>query len=205
MPQVLKDEVRVRILDGALVVFARDGFANATMASIAKAADVGAASIYRYYASKDELFEAVVTPQLTKRFESLLERRVAGLARQLLGGEAVDDARDDMLQFWLENRLAVVILLDRAAGTPHAQYGERFIELLTRHTVSGLREASPKLQLSGPERFVLRAIFENTRRLLASLLENYDAPAELRDAIQTFWSYQIAGMRGLTARLVARR
>jgi AcrR family transcriptional regulator len=201
MPQVLKDEVRARILDGALVVFARDGFDAATMTSIANAAGVGAASIYRYYESKDELFDAVITPELTKRFEKLLERRVSGLARQLLRGERVDDAGDEMLQFWIENRLAVVVLLDRAAGTKHAKYGERFIELLTKHTVSEMRAASPKLQLAQPQRFVLRAIFENTRRLLASLLEQHAKPAELRLAIQTFWSYQIAGMRGLTTHL----
>jgi hypothetical protein len=40
MPQVLEDEVRAHILDGALEVFARDGFSSATMASIAKAAGV---------------------------------------------------------------------------------------------------------------------------------------------------------------------
>ena len=202
MPQVLKDEVRARILAGALAVFARDGFESATMVGIAKAARLGAASIYRYYQSKEELFDAVITPPLRKRFESLLERRVSRLARQLLRGESVDDASHDMLQFWLENRLAVVILLDRAAGTRHARYGERFIELLTRHTVVELRAVSPELQLGRPERFVLRAIFDNTRRLLAGILEQHEKPAELRDAIQTFWSYQIAGLRGLSTHLL---
>ena len=190
MPQVLKDDVRARILDGALIVFARDGFEVATMASIAKAARVGAASIYRYYASKDELFTAVITPALTARFETLLERRVRSLARNMLRGEAADDAGDEMLQFWIENRLPVVILLDRAAGTPHAHYGNRFVELLMKHTL-----AEVKRKLSVPHQFVLRAIFENTRRLLASVLAEHDEPEQLREAIAAFWRYQIAGLR----------
>jgi AcrR family transcriptional regulator len=186
MPQVLKDEVRARILDGALDVFARDGFESATMASIASAAGVGAASIYRYYASKDELFDAVITPELTRRFETLLDRRVSGLARNTLRGDSADDAGGDMLRFWIEHRLAVVVLLNRP------EHGERFVDLLTRHTIAELR-----VKLTAPQRFVLRTIFENTRRLLASVLAQHRDPDELRDAIETFWSYQVAGLRGL--------
>ena len=175
-----------------------DGFANATLAGIGEAAGVSAASIYRYYASKDELFAAVITPALAKRFESLLERRVHALARAALRGESVDDAGGEMLQFWIENRRAVVILLDRADGTPYARYGERFVELLLKHTLAELRAAHAPLPLTRPNRFVLRCIFENTRRLLASVLEAHADPAELREAIETFWRYQIAGLRALT-------
>ncbi|HUS30458.1 MAG TPA: helix-turn-helix domain-containing protein [Kofleriaceae bacterium] len=201
MPQVLKDEVRTAIVDAALAVFARDGFEAATMASIAKAAGVGAASIYRYYESKDELFDAVITPELTKRFESVLDRRVSALARNTLRGEAVDDAAGEMLQFWIENRLAVVILLDRAGGTRYAHYGERFVELLVKHTIAELRAAHRNVEISPRGRFVITQLFANTRRLLASVLAEYSRPDELREAIETFWSYQVAGLRGLRAHL----
>lgn len=205
MPQVLKDEVRARILDGALEVFARDGFEAATMASIAKAAGVSAASIYRYYDGKDELFAAVITPEMTTRFEALLERRISGLARNALRGASADDAGGEMLQFWLEHRLAVVILLDRAAGTPHARYGERFVALLVKHTLAELRDAHAGLAISARARFVLSAVFDNTRRILATILAAHERPADLREAIATFWSYQLAGMRGLSEHLAAAR
>jgi AcrR family transcriptional regulator len=199
MPQVLKDEVRSRMLAGALDVFARDGFEAATMTGIAKAAKVGAASIYRYYASKDELFAAVITPELTKRFETLLKRRVSALARSTLRGESADDAGGEMLQFWLENRLAVVVLLDRATGTPQAQYGEHFVDLLVKHTLAELRATHDTI--SARARFVLESIFDNTRRTLARILAEHDKPAELREAIEAFWSYQIAGLRGFSDHL----
>jgi AcrR family transcriptional regulator len=188
MPQVLKDEVRTRILDGALDVFARDGVEAATMADIAKAAGIGTASIYRYYASKDELFAAVITPELTKRFEALLDRRVSALARNTLRGGSVDDAGSEMLQFWIANRLAVVVLLDQPP------YATRFVELLTKHTIAELGvSVTPRV------RFVLETIFDNTRRMLARVLATYARADDLREAIEAFWSYQVAGLRGLTA------
>jgi AcrR family transcriptional regulator len=196
MPQVLKDEVRARILDAALEVMAGHGFARATMSAIAERAGLGTASLYRYYASKEELFAAVITPELARRFESLLDRRVRALARGTLGGVPTDDLGGDMLTFWIENRLAVVILLDRAAGTPYAAFGERFVERLTAHTLAEIRASYPRARITPGARFVLTRIFENTRRLLAAVLVEHADPAELREAIQAFWSYQIAGLKG---------
>ena len=76
MPQVLKDEVRDRILKAALEVFAAQGFIGATMAMIGERAGLGTASLYRYYKSKDALFDAVIPQSMADRFESLLERQI---------------------------------------------------------------------------------------------------------------------------------
>ena len=200
MPQVLKEEVRTRILGSALQEFASRGYLGATMGGIAGRADVGTASLYRYYDSKDALFVAVVTPALAERFESLLERRVRALAKRVLGGGAPgeDDRGGELLDFWIANRLAVVVLLDRAEGTAYAHYGQRFVDHLVSETLTQIRAARPGVRIGGTSRFVLERIFENTRRMLASILEQHDEPRALSEAIEAFWSYQIPGLRGFT-------
>lgn len=197
MPQVLKREVRERILVAALHVFAAHGYLGASMATIAARAELATASLYRYYASKDELFDAVVAPEVAQRFASLLDRRVRALAQAALGDAAPgDDAHgEEMLRFWMEHRLVVVILLDRAAGTAYARYGERFVEDLVEGTLAHIAAAHPGAQVSAPARFVLTRIFEHTRRMLAAILEEHESPAAMREAIEAFWSYQIAGLR----------
>src|SRR6266700_5728769 len=55
----IRDERRARILDSARAAFARRGLA-ATMAEVAAAAGVSQGLAYRYFASKDELFHALV-------------------------------------------------------------------------------------------------------------------------------------------------
>lgn len=196
MPQVLKDDVRDRILRSALAVFADRGFIGAAMALIAERAGLGTASLYRYYPSKEALFDAVVTPALADRFESILDRRVRALGR----GDK-DDLAEEMLSFWIENRLAVVVLLDRAEGTRYGAYGRRFVDLLVQGTLAQLGRE----RVSAPARFVLDRIFENTRVMLASILAEHEAEADIRAAVAAFWSYQVAGLAGLAAHLTRQR
>ena len=51
---------RARILDAALSVFARYGWRRASMADVAQAVGVSRPALYLHFASKEELFEAVV-------------------------------------------------------------------------------------------------------------------------------------------------
>lgn len=204
MPQVLKDDVRVRIHAAALEIMAARGFEGATMGAIAERAGLGTASLYRYYPGKQELFAAVVPPELARRFERLLGERVHALATRSKTSAPGDDLGGEMLDFWRANRLAVVVLLDRAAGTPYAHFGECFVEQLTRHTLAELRAAHPGVKVGAGARFVLARIFENTRRLLAAVLAEHADPAQLEEAIEAFWSYQIAGLEAFSA-WVARR
>ena len=200
MPQVLKPEIRARILSAGLEVFAAQGYLGATMNAIAEQAGLGAASLYRYFPSKAELFEAAISPELAARFERLLEQRVRALAEQSAAApfEPRREYGAEMLEFWLEHRLAVVVLLDRAQGSAYEHYGERFVALLVKSTLEQIRRGSSNVQITAPARLVLTRIFEATRSTLATILAHSDNPRVLREAIEAFWSYQIPGLRGFT-------
>ena len=73
-----RDEVRDRILDAALTVFAAEGFAGATIDAIGHAAGFTKGAVYSNFESKDELFLAL----LDRQFES----RGALIATALDGG-----------------------------------------------------------------------------------------------------------------------
>ena len=198
MPQVLKPEIRARILNAGLEVFAAQGYLGATMNAIAEQAGLGAASLYRYFPSKAELFEAAIPAEVAARFERLLKQRVIALARQPAPAafRPKSDYGGEMLEFWLEHRLAVVVLLDRARGSAYEHYGERFVALLVKSTLEQIRNAGTNVPITPAARLVLTRIFENTRSTLAAILAHSHDPRALRDAIEGFWSYQIPGLHG---------
>ena len=199
MAQILKPELRERMVAAALEVFAEQGYQRATMAKIAERAGGGAASLYRYFPSKEELFEAAIPAELVSEFRSLVARRVRALGSARLGDP--DNTAEEMLSFWARHRLAVVVLLDRAAGTIHASFGGSFVEALVRLTVAQLRATNPGFRLDPAERFTLYQIFENTRSILAAILARHANEEAMRRAVVAFWSYQVAGLRGFAAHL----
>jgi AcrR family transcriptional regulator len=60
--QVLKDDVRGRIIEAAKTAFADAGFVRTSMKEIAAKAGVTPGNLYRYFPGKDDLFVAVVAP-----------------------------------------------------------------------------------------------------------------------------------------------
>lgn len=54
------DDIRLRLIDEARHIFARFGYNKATIDDIAKAAGKGKSTFYYYFASKDEIFKAVI-------------------------------------------------------------------------------------------------------------------------------------------------
>lgn len=64
-----RDEVRDRILDAALAVFAAEGFAGATIDAIGQAAGFTKGAVYSNFESKDELFLALLDRQFETRGE----------------------------------------------------------------------------------------------------------------------------------------
>lgn len=204
MPQVLKAEVRQRIVLAALLELAKGGYAATTMSQIARGAGMAVANLYRYFASKDELFEAAVPRPLVTRFEELLEKSVrahahlAGLARP-----HEEDAGRELLDFWIEHRLIVIILLDRAQGSVHEAFGQRFVARLVALSINEIRRAYPGVVIPREARLVLEQIFENTRRMIGALLEGCEGELAIRRAVAAFRSYQVAGLAAFARSLVA--
>lgn len=114
-----KAERRAAILHGAATAFAHEGFAATSMDDVATAAGITKLIVYRHFASKEELYEAVLA-QVSSR---LAEEFVAGLERQPPRAVGVRT----FLTVAREDRDAFVLLWRHAAREPQfAEHAERF-------------------------------------------------------------------------------
>ena len=55
--QILKDDIKNKILKAALAEFGEFGYLNSSMRRIAGSAGITTGNIYRYFKNKDELFD----------------------------------------------------------------------------------------------------------------------------------------------------
>jgi|SRR5579871_3291099 len=75
---------RRQIMDGARSVFLGSGFDGASMNDIARAAGVSKGTLYAYFNSKDELFEAIIRGEYAQSAERLCTFRREGDVREML-------------------------------------------------------------------------------------------------------------------------
>jgi AcrR family transcriptional regulator len=75
---------RRQIMDGARTVFLAAGFDGASMNDIAREAGVSKGTLYAYFGSKDELFEAIIRGQFAQAAERMCTFRHEGDARDML-------------------------------------------------------------------------------------------------------------------------
>jgi len=75
---------RRQIMEGARQVFLGAGFDGASMNDIARAAGVSKGTLYAYFDSKDQLFEAIIRGEFAQAAERLCTFRHQGDARDML-------------------------------------------------------------------------------------------------------------------------
>ena len=98
---------RNQILDAAGLIFSKEGFARANTDEIAKAANLGKGTVYRYFKNKRELFLSVVDRGLDKLKDAIL----MGVEKTDDPLKKIENAIKTYLSFFEKNRHLIGILI----------------------------------------------------------------------------------------------
>ena len=200
MVQILKDSVKKQISDAAERMFAKVGYKKATVGMIANEAGVATGNIYKYYANKEALFNSIITTEFVEEFKLLTRNRVAVL-NDPSTSEAVRSieagAAGDLLRFWIENRLKVVIILSKAEGSKYESFAKEYIQSMTQQTMENLPAAYPNLKNTDVFRFTFNNMLRNTMRGVVSILETFEKEEQIVEAFVTGWAYHYAGINAV--------
>jgi AcrR family transcriptional regulator len=188
--QFLKEDVASEIARAGLRVFASRGYRAASMAEIAREAGISTGNVYRYFASKEVLFEHLVPASLQEQLLGLLEARVRSVDQ---AGFA--DAAEVLMEFSLGHRLQLVILLGRAEGTLHEGFARELCTRLQTLALAHFDATEP----SAPLAFALREIYAHFVATMVQALAEHDDPRAVRAAVEAYTRYHGAGMRALFA------
>jgi AcrR family transcriptional regulator len=90
---VIKEDIKDQIIDSARNIFSRFGFKKTTMEEIAHAMHKGKSSIYYYFKSKEEIFEAVV------------EKEVSILRHEVITATAMTSSPKEKLRIYIITRM----------------------------------------------------------------------------------------------------
>lgn len=126
--QVLKDDIKQRIINVARQEFLRHGFSKASMRVIAAKTGVRVGNLYHYYPGKDDLFRAVVAPVITACYTMLHKHRYISGAWLLsaLISDYLTAFLSDYTAILSENRALLKILIFKAQGSSLENFKAEF-------------------------------------------------------------------------------
>ncbi|MBR2480617.1 MAG: TetR/AcrR family transcriptional regulator [Clostridia bacterium] len=161
--QYQKEDVRKRIVDAAKTEFLRVGFYRASMLQISNRARVPIGNLYRYFASKEALFDSIVGTAK----ERILEVIKGGLGLTVKSDALpkqetilkMDKVSDNFLEIARDYQKEMILLLQKSNGSKH----DGFIEEVVGY-VKDLLNERVKDSNDTPHEFLFDLIADNVTR-----------------------------------------
>ncbi len=137
--QLRNDQLAERILEAAKSEFLEKGYRQASVRSIAASVGVTTGALYRYYANKEALFDALVSGPADYLYDQCksfseaysrqeLDEQLANLPELTRNS---DGGTSDFLKYIYQNYDAFKLIVCCSAGTKYEDYPERLIAIET--------------------------------------------------------------------------
>jgi AcrR family transcriptional regulator len=182
-----REQTMRRILDGAAAAFAKGGYAATSMEEIAAAAGVSKLLLYRDFAGKRELYQAVLD-------------RTATWLKERVPPEATNESLTALLAAARRDPDGFTLLFRHAAREPEfASYAQEIADFSERRSADLLRDIEPDPVM---RRWAAHVAVHNTYQMIIAWLEHGDPArdAEILDRIRESNRAAVVGPRAESGR-----
>ncbi|WP_029452013.1 TetR/AcrR family transcriptional regulator [Clostridium algidicarnis] len=179
--QYLKDHVRNSIKEEALKEFNKKGYKGASVRRIAKNSNTSVGNIYKYFDSKEALYENLIEP---------VYDRVMDYINQFQKVELNDKAEDvfyqlmeKIMEIFNYNSIELSILLNKSQGSKYEHCKGTFVDFITRIVTENV---SYQLSTKGKrlkDNFLIYIISNSLVESISIILEERQEGAEVRKLI----------------------
>jgi AcrR family transcriptional regulator len=179
--QYLKDEVRNKIVKEALKEFRQFGYKGTSIRSIAKNSNTSVGNIYKYFDSKEDLYENII---------GTVYHRIIDYINQFDKVELNDKAElifyklmEKIMEIFNESSTEIAILLNKSDGSKYENCKNTFIDFVTRIVTEKMKY---ELSVEGKglkDNFVIYLISYSLVESIAIILEKRSDVVEVRKLI----------------------
>ncbi|MDO5746461.1 MAG: TetR/AcrR family transcriptional regulator [Actinomycetaceae bacterium] len=190
VPQVLKDEIRERLIVAAEEVFYNKGFMNARLADIACEAEVSTSLVYSYFKNKEDLFAATVQ-MIPLDFD-----KIALEEERITEGTALDRYKKvaaPYVQWLLDNHRAFVIVMDKSHGTDYVDSKLKMISSVEKHIDRSFQQRRGDVY---PD-LLPHVLASNFVEGLLEVARHYESPEQARQLLELIVRCYYEGVNSL--------
>jgi AcrR family transcriptional regulator len=185
--QVLKLEIREKILTVAERLFYETGFSRTSTRSIAKEVGISVSNLYKYFADKQAIFSAIVDP-----FYHRTRSNLAALfdeEHEEMDSHIMDTAIQQIMSMMMTDRRKFVMLMGRSEGTRYAHFKEEIIGMMATHMSESVNHSVLK------DTFILRVFARNFFEGILKIAESSPGNVTfVTDNVSALVRYHMAGI-----------
>lgn len=138
--QVLKDEIRLKIIKEAKDLFLKYGFENASMTMMAERVGISKSNLYNYFSSKEDIFY-YLTEKAYAQFNVVFDKLTIHEDIEEYNIEEYRSlASKELVELLIEYRDEMLLIMDCSKGTRFENAKEEFILRLQRHSMDEFKK-----------------------------------------------------------------
>ncbi|WP_256762239.1 TetR/AcrR family transcriptional regulator [Cohnella sp. WQ 127256] len=202
--QILKDEIRNRIVLAALKEFKRIGYTKASMRQIAQEAGVTSGNIYRYYTNKEQLFDAIVQPVYEQFTEYMLDISqdldLRNTQKSLCTVNYFSKIESTIVELFKTYSSELMILLNRSAGSKYETAKSDLIQLtfcILEKVVMKAKGSNAALNDNDKEIALVRMLASTIVEGICIILRDNEEGDTLKALVDQFLYVYSEGITGL--------
>ncbi len=196
--QYLKEEVRQKIFDAAKEEFTHNGYSEASIRTIAKTAGISSGNVYRYFDSKEVLFDAIVGDVYKNLMQRLYEIEVTLIRSPQKDKEHLDCLKQVdllLLDLFEIHGQELMILLFKSNGSKYEKLKKELIDLIERFLLETHDFTARYPQLEDQNFLLARAIASSLVEATCTLLESSRSGQEIRLLLNEFLQIHSLGIK----------
>lgn len=185
--QILKDEIRSKILIAAEDIFYEKGFKEATTRSIANQAGISVSNLYLYYENKEAIFNGVVD-EFYRYFMNGMERFLDHNDKE----ERISAPISTLIQeIMIKDQKKFVLIADKSQGTKYEGFKEQIITILNNHMKEQVSKEFAK------DDAILFILSKNFIDGIIEIAKQFKDEKRLIESINMLVAYHMNGMKHL--------
>lgn len=187
--QVLKDDIRDKLLKAAADEFYVKGYKGASIRDIAKLAGVSLSNTYNYFLSKSELFAEVVSPMRNNISELFNDFITPEISTESAFNSYVSHLTERLSRLSQDHCKTIIIFLEKSEGTEFENTKDQISDMLEMHFTTELGDDDGR---------VYRLIASGFISCILAVMKE-DNNLVLKNSLEKYLKYHVSGIRALKA------
>ncbi len=198
MAQCKKENIREAILDTALHSFAKNGYNETSIKDIARECGISTGNVYKYFESKADIYENLITDEFLEEMHDLLVKRTIYHIEIIVGTAQPEIEKwfdKTFYPFFIKNALRCIILKNHYLGS---EYDKR-LDLIVENLLTYKKKTIFRLNQDLPRHFleISAMTIASNVQMYVQVLEMDKSDDEKKVLLKKIDKYHIAGSKAI--------